>query len=258
LIRFVILCIGGVSIIIASFLIIKEKEAYRFLTFSSIIQLGLIFVGIGCANPFGIAGGFYHLINYLTFQPSFLLTIGSVEYLTKSTQMDSFTGFGPKMPITFFSLVIATLASAGVPPLNGFFSKWLLFKGILTMNVNSLSIPFIIIAIFGSILSTIYFLKFLYSFKGKKPEYSQRIRDPGFTMWFPPMVSSILCIILGFAVYSLSWQTITLPTLSIFFPGLPNLYPWTFGAAPILLITSLLIGILIYYTTLRRLSIKKL
>ena len=249
MVRLVILCIGAISIIIAAILMIKEKDTFRFLTFSSIIQLGLIFIGIGCANPFGIGGGFYHLINYLMFQPSLLLTIGSIEYWTKSTQFNSLEGLGAKMPLTFFALLIAALASVGAPPFNGFFSKWLLFQGILKMNVSPLSMIFIIIAIFGSIINIIYFLKFLYSFQGKEIKVSQRIRDPGFTMWFPPVVLSVLCIILGISVYSLSWRTIILPTLRTFFPGQPDMYPWTFSLAPILLIASLLIGIIIFYIT---------
>jgi len=186
----------------------------------------------------------------LTFQPSLLLTSGSVEYWTKTTTLDNFEGLASKMPITFFTLVIVSLSCAGVPPLNGFFSKWLLFQGILKMNgtgFNIISLLFTIVAVLGVIFTFVYLFRLLYAFQGTKTKYSQRIRDPGFTMSFSPIILSILCIILGIFANSLSWQTITLPSTNTIFPNLTNINPWTFGPALILLIISLLIGAIIYY-----------
>lgn len=250
LIRLIILAIGGISIIYAGLLAIKTKEVYQLLNYNAIIQLGFIFIGIGCANPFGFAGGILHSLNYLTFQPSLLLTSGSVEYWTKTATLDNFEGLASKMPITFFTLVIVSLSCAGVPPLNGFFSKWLLFQGILKMNgtgFNIISLLFTIVAVLGVIFTFVYLFRLLYAFQGTKTKYSQRIRDPGFTMSFSPIILSILCIILGIFANSLSWQTITLPSTNTIFPNLTNINPWTFGPALILLIISLLIGAIIYY-----------
>jgi formate hydrogenlyase subunit 3/multisubunit Na+/H+ antiporter MnhD subunit len=247
-IRLVILLIGGVSIVIAGLMAVKTKEVYKLCNYSAITQFGFIFLGIGCANSFGLAGAIFHSINYLIFQPSLLLTAGSIEYWTKTTQLENFQGLASKMPITFFALLIAVLASIGIPPFNGFFSKLLLFQGIIKMNINGFNILFILIACIGCAITPIYFLRLLYSFKGKETKYSQRIRDPGFTMSFSPILLSILCIVLGIFVNSLSWKTIILPSVNSVFVNVSQSNPWSFGLAPILLIISVLVGIIIYYT----------
>lgn len=261
LIRVLILILGCTGVVIAGLMALKTNDAYRLLTFSSIVQIGLIFIGIGCANPFGLAGSIYHLVNYLTFQPSLLLAIGSVQYWTKNTLMNNFQGLASKMPATYFTVLVAALACIGLPPFNGFFSKWLLFQGSLNFNLDGTKIITMILSfviLFSCIIAPIYFLKLLYAFQGKETKYSQKIRDPGFTMSSPPALFSIFCIILGIFSYSFVWRTITIPVVSSIFPAMSQVNPWNFGLAPILLITSFVAGSIIYYIKVRKLKIASL
>ncbi len=250
LVRFIILAVGSISIIIACLMAIRTKDSYHLLNFASITQIGFIFIGIGCANPLGYASAVLNSINYLAFQPVLFLTAGSVEYWTKTTNLDSFQGIASKLPITFFACLFAVLALCGVPPLNGFFSKWIMFDAIIKINPNGLnitSIILIIVSIFGSIMTTLYFIKFLLAFQGTKSKCSPRVRDPSFTMWAPMNALSALCVVLGVFALSLSWRTITLPSVRALFPQEVIANPWTFGIAPFILVASILAGIVIYY-----------
>ncbi|MEO0091710.1 MAG: complex I subunit 5 family protein [candidate division WOR-3 bacterium] len=261
LIRLTILCLGALSIILASLVATVSRDAYRLLTFGSISQIGFVFIGIGSANLYGIAGSIYHLINYLTFQPSLLLATGSIEYWIKTTHLENFQGIGAKLPITYSIILLTSLACMGIPPLNGFFSKWWLLEGISRMkmfNTNFVSIILLLILIFGIIVTPIYLLKILYSLKQPQPENIQKsfhhIRDPNFTMLFPPAFLSILCIILGVLVIPLVWRVIIIPCLIstklYTYDTISNINPLTFNFIPVLLVISILIGIIYYYRKL--------
>lgn len=258
LIRLIILSFGALSIIIASIAATKSHDAYRLLTFGSISQIGFIFIGIGSANLYGIAGSIYHLLNYLTFQPSLLLATGSIEYWLKTTRLEDFQSLGTKLPITFSVIIIAGLASMGIPPLNGFFSKWWLIEGISQTNLfptNNLQFIFLLVAICGVIITPIYLLKLIFALKPHSPNSCQKclhhIRDPNFSMVFPPVFLAILSILLGVLVIPLVWHIIVTPSLSctkLFTTEMiANTNPLTFTPSPIILLISIAIGILYYY-----------
>jgi NADH:ubiquinone oxidoreductase subunit 5 (subunit L)/multisubunit Na+/H+ antiporter MnhA subunit len=96
-------------------------------------------------------------------------------------------------------------------------------------------------------MTTLYFIKFLLAFQGTKSKCSPRVRDPGFTMWAPMIGLSVLCVVLGVFALSLSWCTITLPSVRALFPQEIIANPWTFGIAPFIVVASILAGIIIYY-----------
>jgi formate hydrogenlyase subunit 3/multisubunit Na+/H+ antiporter MnhD subunit len=251
LIRILILGFGGLSIIIACLMALKTDDAYKLLNYASITQVGFILIGIGCTSPLGYASAMLNTVNYLLFQPSLLLTAGSIEYWTKTTNLNSFEGMASKMPISFFACLFAVLALCGVPPMNGFFSKWLMFDAIYTISPNGLnlfSIVLIIISIFGCMMTTIYLLKFILAFQGSESKSSPRVRDPGFTMWSTTILLSTLCFILGIFALSLSWRTFIFPSVNNVFPQSFITNPWIITPAPFILIISIVAGIIIYYT----------
>ncbi|MEO0083901.1 MAG: proton-conducting transporter membrane subunit [candidate division WOR-3 bacterium] len=256
LLQFVILIIGGLSTVYLGVKAIKAKEIFQLLNYHSIIQLGLVFIGIGCGNIFGLASAIYHLINYLTCQPALLLTTSSFEYWTKSTNFESVQGLASKMPITFIVFSIMMLAIIGIPPLNGFFSRWLLFQGLLQFNNIVISLAFTLSVFLGGILFLVASLRGLLAFWGKETKYSQRIRDPGFTMTFSPMLLALLAIISGVFANSFSWQTILFPTLSQIFNNVSRTTPYHFGIGFSLLLISLITGIIIYLIKLNAFKVR--
>ena len=88
-------------------------------------------LGLATGNPIGIAGGLFHMVNNTIYKCCLFLSGGNVEYKTKTSNLDSLGGLAKIMPVTFFTSLVASLAISGVPPFNGFFSKWMIYQGLI-------------------------------------------------------------------------------------------------------------------------------
>lgn len=257
-VQFIIIFIAAFNIIIASIRALKSYGIYQFLNQHSMVQSGFVLLGVSGLNPIALAGGLFHLLNFLVFQTALFFTSGSFEYWTKSVVLENFNGLGTKMPITFVLLLLAVLASIGIPPLNGFFSKLILLKGIFVIKpgINQVvSIIALLAFFFGLIMTVIYFAKFIRNFKGKRIAYSEKIREPSFTMWLPSIILSLICLVLGIFVYSITWRTIIVPIVQntkLFSNQMLSLFaqthPLHLNYLYVLIIVSLIIGVILSYT----------
>ena len=98
------------------------------LAFSSVSQISYVFEGLGLGTYLGIYGGLFHLINHTLIKALLFLSVGSVMYASGGLRrISQLSGLGKKMPITAFCFITGSLAISGLPPLNGFVSKFTLF-----------------------------------------------------------------------------------------------------------------------------------
>src|SRR5438309_6348466 len=126
----VVAWIGGITAIFAATLALVQYDFKRVLAFSTISQLGYMFVGLGVGGQvYGPGPGMFHLFTHAFFKALLFLGAGSVihalHYATHREVQDMrlMGGLGPKMPITAITWLIATLAISGFPGFAGFFSK---------------------------------------------------------------------------------------------------------------------------------------
>src|SRR2546430_6275774 len=127
----VVAWIGGISAIFAASIALVQTDFKRVLAFSTISQLGYMFVGLGIAagTAYGPGLGMFHLFTHAFFKALLFLCAGSVLYALhhathKETQdMRLMGGLGPKMPITAIAWLVGTLAIGGFPFFDSFFSK---------------------------------------------------------------------------------------------------------------------------------------
>ncbi len=115
---------------------LMQKSFTRLLAYSSIAQAGYILIAL--ATPFtttgvylGLQGGLFHVLNYSIVKTAAFIAAAAVSVRLSSVSMETFDGLGRRMPQTAFNITIFFLALVGVPPLNGFFSKVMLFTGAL-------------------------------------------------------------------------------------------------------------------------------
>src|SRR4030042_5389712 len=113
-----------------------QHDLKRLLGYHAVSQVGYMVLGIGTGNPIGIAGGLFHMLNHAIYKSCLFLSGGSVEKKAGTTELDKLGGFAKIMPITFVTFVIASLAISGVPPFNGFASKWMIYQGIIEIGKN--------------------------------------------------------------------------------------------------------------------------
>ncbi len=131
---------------------LTQKSMVRLLAYSSIAQAGYILVGFVAyaysrqTNSFfaeatiGMTGSLFHILNHAIMKGVALLAAAVVLLELKRGDLQAYNGLGKRMPITAFTMTIAFLALAGVPPLSGFWSKLLLFLSVINGPIAWLAV----------------------------------------------------------------------------------------------------------------------
>lgn len=190
----VLMYLGVVSMVLAAFLALGQTDIKRMLAYSSISQVGYIVLGIGLGTPLGILGGLFHLFNHALAKSLLFLTSGSLQMSTGTRNLDEMGGLGKRMPITAGTNLIGSLSIAGVPPLNGFWSKLI----IIVALVQARQWAFAIIAVLASVLTLWYYLIIQRkAFFGKLNERWATVREAPFWMTASTVFLGLLCIATG-------------------------------------------------------------
>ena len=188
-----LMTVGAVTLLGGVLMAVIQKDFRRMLAFHSVSQVGYMVIGIGTGTALGVIGGLFHLLNMIIVKGSLYLCGGSVQYRTGKTKFDEMGGLAKAMPWTFVSTLIASLAIAGVPPLNAFVSKWMVYQGIIERGGTAFPI-FLLVAMFGSALTLASFMKLLYSmFWGDKPAELGEVKESPWTITLPIFVLGIGC-----------------------------------------------------------------
>lgn len=120
-----------ISILMGSFLALHQENLKKRLAYSTISQLGYILLGILLLNKNAFTGSMMHLLNHAVIKITLFFCVGEIMYTTKKTKISEINGIGKSMPITMWCFTISTISLIGIPPTNGFISKWLLAEGAL-------------------------------------------------------------------------------------------------------------------------------
>lgn len=256
----VLMIVGSVTIVAAVMMALIQHDLKRLLGYHAVSQVGYMVLGIGTGNPIGIAGGLFHMLNHSIYKSCLFLSGGAVEKEAGTTDLEKLGGFAKIMPITYITFLIASLAISGIPPFNGFASKWMIYQGIIKTadNGNHLWIIWLIAAMFGSALTLASFMKLIHAvFLGqpanKQPRSNEVLtkaesminkrRETRPTMWIPQVFLAVLCVIFGVFAYRIPLKMFIFPSLGekIEFSGI-----WNASLATILIIVGVAVGIIIY------------
>jgi len=248
-ITFLLLLLGVMTIIFAVMMALIQHNYKKLLGYHAVSQVGYMVLGLGLGTPLGIAGGLFHMINNALYKSGLFLSAGSVEKRTGKENLDDLGGLSKNMPITFISALICALAISGVPPLNGFASKWIIYQGIIDFGkepgiANQLWIVWLGLAVLGSALTLASFVKYIAGiFLGRKRKKLEGIKEVGILMWLPNVIIAFLCI--GFGVLA---STFVVPKLIMPITGeFAYIGIWDSTTVAILILVSILLGILIYF-----------
>jgi multicomponent Na+:H+ antiporter subunit D len=190
----VLMVLGTVSIVAAAFLALGQKDIKRMLAYSSISQVGYIVLGIGLGTPLGIAGGLFHLFNHALAKGLLFLTSGSIQQSTGTRNLDEMGGLAKRMPFTAATNLIGSLSIAGVPPLNGFWSKLLIIIALIQAGHP----VFALIAVLASVLTLWYYLLIQRkAFFGNLNERWAAVKEAPFWMTAATVLLAALCVAIG-------------------------------------------------------------
>ncbi|MCK4751881.1 MAG: NADH dehydrogenase [Planctomycetes bacterium] len=246
----VLAVIGAGTIIIAVMIAMVQHNLKKLLSYHAISQVGYMILGIATGTPVGLAGGVFHMLNNAIYKCCLFLCGGAVEEATGTAELEKLGGLGKKMSITFTACFIAALSISGIPPLNGFVSKWMIYQGVIQMGTEQTSgaaklwSVWLVAAMFGSALTLASFVKVIHSvFLSRLPEELKETKAAPALQRLPMMVLALLCI--GFGIFY-HW-----PLKMFIYPAL-NLEAdtvifgnWESGLATILMIIGIILGSLI-------------
>lgn len=153
-----ILTLLGMGAIVAGALFaLAQDELKRRLAFSTVSQVGYIFLGIGLGNIHGLTGSFMHILSHALTKALLFLAAGAMIKRTGKTRISEMAGIGFKMPVTLGVFAIGSLSMIGIPLFSGFVSKWQLLLGALAKG-NYLAV---LVLVAGSLLAAAYLLPVL-------------------------------------------------------------------------------------------------
>ncbi|MFO8007423.1 MAG: proton-conducting transporter membrane subunit [Candidatus Brocadiia bacterium] len=230
--KLLLMLIGLVTILTAVMMAMVQHELKRLLSFHAVSQVGYMVLGVGTGVPIGIVGGVFHMVNNAIYKSLLFLGGGAVESRTKDLELDNLGGLAKVMPLTAGAFLVGALAISGVPPLNGFVSKWMVYQGVIETG-GSLMPILLAGAVVGSALTLASFVKAAHSvFFGERPPElkGKEVHEVGWNMVFPMGVLACLCVFLG--IFGGYMGSSLLQALGTEFPHAMADAGEAFGAAP--------------------------
>ena len=186
--------LGAITAVLATFWAVFQNDIRKLLAWSSVGQLGYIAVGLGIGTELSVFAGIYLALLHAMFKGVLFMAVGAVEYRTGQTDFRELGGLISKMPWTFFSSLVAIIALAGMPPLAGFVTKWMIYESVI-ISGHLLLVIFVFLA---STAAFLYSFHFLYGiFLGQRPEEFEKVKEAPFLMVAPMVLVSLFMIVLG-------------------------------------------------------------
>ena len=242
--------IGAATVIIAVMIAMVQHNLKKLLSYHAISQVGYMVLGIATMTPVGIAGGVFHMLNHAIYKCCLFLCGGAVEQAAGTAELDELGGLGKKMSITFVTCLIAALSISGIPPFNGFVSKWMVYQGVIQMgttqadNAAKLWPIWLTCAMFGSALTLASFVKLIHSlFLSRLPQELREVKEVSPLQTFPMVVLASLCVFFGI-FYHVPLRLFIYPALDIQ-PGEAIFGTWESVLATALIIIGVVLGLVI-------------
>jgi F420H2 dehydrogenase subunit N len=191
---------------IGNFGALIQKSVPRILAYSSIAQAGYILMGVALApySDQALSGSLFHILNHAVMKSAGFIAAAAVIVGLSSYALESYKGLGRRMPITAIALAISLLALAGVPPLNGFWSKLVLFGAAIDSGPIVAWGPYLAIAaVLNSALSLGYYAWIIRKMYMEDAADMSKIKEPaaivavlifaiifmvGFGIWHAPLL----------------------------------------------------------------------
>ena len=208
-VQYLVTGVGAVSMFICVTMAFNQHNFKRLLAFHSISQVGYVITVAGLGTMLGLSAGLYHAMNHTIFKGLLFLTAGAVQHATGTLNLDEMGGLSKKMPKTTILFLIGAASISGLPPFNGFASKWMMYQAAFERAAGG-NIFFLLVAVAAlitSVLTLASFIKVAQSvFFGQLPESMKDVKEVDQGMLIPMWIMAGLCIVTGlFPAQIQSW-----------------------------------------------------
>jgi len=192
---------GAVTMFVGVTMALAQHDFKRLLAFHSISQIGYVITAIGLGTVAGLSSGLFHAMNHTLFKGLLFLAAGAVLYATKTTDLDKLGGLSKRMPKTTICFLIGAFSISGLPPFNGFASKWMIYQSTFekATETGNFAYAFVtIVALVVSVMTLASFIKVTQAvFFGQLPKHLEDTKEVPLLMRVPMWIMSALCILGG-------------------------------------------------------------
>ena len=190
-----VLAVAGM--LMGSIFAIGQKDIKRMLAYSSVAQIGYIFLGLSLLTNAGLSAALFHVISHAILKSALFLSAGAIIYKLDLRDLRKFDGVGYTMPLTMAVFTVSALGMIGIPGISGFMSKVYLSLAVVDANL-----PWLLVAILvSSYLNAVYYLPIIINaFLKNNPKVnpSMVLEDIPLVMKIPMIVLLIATMTLGF------------------------------------------------------------
>ena len=252
-----ILYIGLATSLVAAFIGLRQNDIKKVLAYSTVSQLGLMFIALGAE---AYTAAMFHLMTHAFFKALLFLGAGSVIHAMSGEQdMRFMGGLKSKIPVTYWTFLIGTLAIAGIPPLSGMVSKDEILTALWAKSPIIWGLTLFSAALTGVYMFRLLFLTFFGKFRGTE-EQKHHLHESPISMTLPLVVLAILSVVGGFLNLPHFLGEGTSQKLAhwlhpIYVPGIAH-PEVEFGTEMILLVFTIIMVIVIFFV-LRNIYITK-
>lgn len=210
--------IAIITMTVGNLAAIMQKNLTRMLAYSSIGHAGYILIGLSIApfSQIGIQASLFHILNHAVMKAAAFIAAAGIITTLAVSHVDKIRGLGKRMPITSLGLTISLLALAGVPPLNGFWSKLMLFGSAINAGSVMPWAPYLAVAgVLNSALSLAYYGWIIRKMYFEEGESDKRVKEPKSII--AVMIFSIIFMV-GIGVYPdpiIEFAKSAVPNLSV-------------------------------------------
>ncbi len=192
----IVLWLSSFGIMFGSIFAMVQVDLKKMLAYSSIGQIGYVFLGFGLDHNLAIVGGFYHLLVHAIMKSMLFMNAGVIIYSTGIRQIKQLGGVGHVLPLTMVAFTVGSASMIGIPGTGGLISKWYLALGALEVGRPI----FVVIILVSSLLNAIYYMPIIVNaFMHQEGFQFKTEQVPRSMLW--PQVAGMLAIIF-FGVYS--------------------------------------------------------
>jgi formate hydrogenlyase subunit 3/multisubunit Na+/H+ antiporter MnhD subunit len=194
LLLYVISIVAGVTILYAGAMAAIQNGIKLLLIYSTVCQLGYVLMAVSFGTSRGVAGGLMHFVNHMLLKDTLFLVAGAVMVANHATMLDELGGLGRRMPITFGIFLFSGLSLAGIPPFNGFSSKWMIFMAAFQSGHWLLGAA----AMIGSLFTLAAVMKFAHAaFMGTPTPKALAAKEAPLAMLIPMGVLTAGSVVVG-------------------------------------------------------------
>lgn len=188
---------AALGMIMGSVFAIGQRDIKRMLAYSSVAQIGYIFLGLGLATVQGFSAALFHIVSHALLKTALFLSAGAIIYQKDKRDLKDLNGIGYEMPVTMIVFSVAAFGMIGIPGINGFMSKIYLSLAVIDMK----QYVYLMIILVSSFLNAMYYLPIIISafLKESKDRKNIMVMDkiPA-TMLYPMVIIALGCVLMGF------------------------------------------------------------